>query len=664
VLTASPTIPQSRFYHATRVRHTEETSSQPTFVLFDSLSNTYKRLPVFDSTQDGMGMAWYTCGPTTYAPAHLGHARTYVWMDILRRVLEHTQSHTDRPAPLFVMNVTDVDDKILARAIETAESPSSLARRYEEEFWQDLDALGCLRPHVVTRVTEHVESDIVPYIERLVQEEMAYVTEEGVYFDVREYDSRMGHVTKYGKLAPPSAATDFFSSHDPSPNDTVKRDERDFALWKLRKEGEDVYWPSPWGEGRPGWHIECSAMIECVQNMFHETHVFQVHAGGVDLKFPHHTNEIAQAEAYHPHRVAVEGEWIPHWIHTGHLHIEGMKMSKSLKNFITIRELLLEGARDSALSSPADDFRLWCLGLSGSYRGPATYSPGRIDEARTIREKLVRFLVDGQDWLKKSGESRVKKWGVNEVELYNGVMEATEGCYDAFMGCQELKYFDLDGSTFLESLVELSELGRAYMTKVAPCEGPTEPLYTALKLLRDKLSLVGFSDATVSAGLYGAETSMSKSNIVGGERALAEQLVQFRAAVRRNALKDIREGTATSSTNEILRLCDEARDDVLPSIGLELNDDKIDDDTGDDEASWRFCLPREKTTTDMKGEEIPSRPVIPANTPVQDLFRVGPYSGLFSLFDNDGVPTHHSDGSEVSKSQRKKLVKKREKYIK
>jgi hypothetical protein len=202
----------------------------------------------------------------------------------------------------------------------------------------------------------------------------------------------------------------------------------------------------------------------------------------------------------------------------------------------------------------------------------------------------VRFLVDGENWLRKSGESAVKRWGVNEVELYNGVMEASESCFDALMGCQELKYFDLDGSTYVESLVDLAELGRSYVIKVAPSEGPTEPLYAALNLLRDKLSLVGFSDATVRAGLHEVKEGTSRSNIVGGERALAEQLVQFRAAVRRRALEDIRNGSSSERAKEILSLCDEARDDILPLIGLELNDDKIDD--ASEKISWRFCLPR------------------------------------------------------------------------
>jgi len=323
-------------------------------VLFDTLSDSFKSI----ASLDEKGIAWYTCGPTTYAPAHLGHARTYVCLDIVRRILEHTLSLSGKPAPLFFMNITDVDDKILAAAKEAGESPLALARRYEHEFWQEMDALGCLRPHVVTRVTEHVQSDLVPYIERLVENGMAYTAENGLYFDVRAFEAKMGHLTKYGKLAPPSSATDFFLLNESSPSvDNIKKDPRDFVLWKNRKVGEGIFWESPWGEGRPGWHIECSAMIEYVQKKFQDSHTFHVHAGGVDLSFPHHTNEIAQSEAYHSDECS--HEWIPHWVHTGHLYIQDLKMSKSLKNFITIKELLeVDATVKSALSAPGDDFRL------------------------------------------------------------------------------------------------------------------------------------------------------------------------------------------------------------------------------------------------------------------------------------------------------------------
>ena len=183
---------------------------------------------------------------------------------------------------------------------------------------------------MVTRVSEHVDADIVPYIERLVSNNMAYeIKNDGVYFDVRSFEAQMQGVTKYGKLAPPAQATDFFNIDDSNATNH-KRDPRDFALWKVRKDKEPMYWPSPWGQGRPGWHIECSAMIEAVQRRFRDTHTFSVHAGGVDLCFPHHTNEIAQAEAYHHNRdknadTAAKPrkakEWIPHWLHLSLIHI-------------------------------------------------------------------------------------------------------------------------------------------------------------------------------------------------------------------------------------------------------------------------------------------------------------------------------------------------------
>ena len=277
--------------------------------------------------------------------------------------------------------------------------------------------------------------------------------------------------------------------------------------------------------------------------------------------------------------------------------------------------------------------------------------------------------MDGEEWLRKSGESKVKRWGTNEVELYNKVMEVSETCFDALMGCQQQKYFDMDGATYVESLVELSEQGRAYMTKVAPSEGPTEPLYEALRLLRDKLSLVGFSDATVRAGRDDVTTTR-RGNIVGGERALAEQLVQFRSAVRKYALDDIRNNGDSSSLNtkEILRLCDEARDDILPSIGLELNDDKMEDDND-------LIMTELNQTGDFACHETAvKRPAISLKRVQHELFlTIHPWKTCFELVSTrvsfhpltmDGIPTHYEDGSEVSKTLRKKLVKKREKYQK
>lgn len=388
--------------------------------IYDSLSSSYRALPPNrpkactimssgekkgkrNNTLPQRGMAWYVCGPTVYDSAHLGHGRTYVSLDILRRVtLNYHSHHTSRPRPLYVMNITDVDDKIIKRSMEKKggdgnsengeADPLSLARHYEREFWQDMDALNVMRPDVICRVSEHVESVIVPYIQQIVNGGMAYVIPErtctngaerhknvgtismneqqvqgSVYFDVRAFEAITNGQTKYGKLAPDVASTDFFSWESNNNSDIdegeptqKKRDPRDFCLWKYRPrspsnvnnlkpetepiviEPSSVSYSSPWGPGRPGWHVECSAMIERLARDFQSTHQFDVHCGGVDLKFPHHSNEIAQAEAF---MASADGsrngncsigegdfkEWIPHWIHTGHLYVKGRKMSKSLK---------------------------------------------------------------------------------------------------------------------------------------------------------------------------------------------------------------------------------------------------------------------------------------------------------------------------------------------
>ncbi|KAI2507801.1 tRNA synthetases class I (C) catalytic domain [Fragilaria crotonensis] len=593
------------------------------------------------------GLAWYTCGPTTYAPAHLGHARTYVCLDIVRRVLEHHLDQNQQPPPLFVMNITDVDDKILATSQETGELPLDLARRFEHDFWRDLDALNCLRPHVVTRVSEHVLSDIVPYIQRLSDQGMAYELDDGVYFDLRSFDEKLGKVTKYGKLAPPSIATDFFSIGNADASEhTNKKDPRDFVLWKKRKHGEALFWDSPWGEGRPGWHIECSAMIEAVSNAFKDTHEFMFHAGGVDLKFPHHTNEIAQSEAYNANRLEQQHrEWIPHWVHTGHLHIDGLKMSKSLKNFVTIEELLDDHNGASSLSSPADDFRLWCLGLAGSYRGQAVFSMERIHEARSVREKLVKFLLDGSEWLDESRDSGPRNWMQTDIDLYKRANERFTKSQSAILN-------DLDGKVFLQELVAIADMGNAYLR--TPPVGSAGALEHCISLLRKSLSLVGFSEKTVRVGLR-QTSSESPHAIVGGTRALIEEFVNFRSGVRNAALVNVRNGESTETVREILRLCDESRDLAFPSIGLQLID-------GDSAKSWRYCLPHSQGPSASVAEVPVTKAIQLGDIPLEDFFKVGQYVGMFSEFNDDGVPITNSDGSVISNRQMKKLMAKRQKH--
>jgi cysteinyl-tRNA synthetase len=626
--------------------------------MFNTLSGRVEALPTTESeasttTSSPKGLAWYTCGPTTYAPAHLGHARTYVCLDILRRVLERQQQHTSPnvPAPLFVLNITDVDDKILTAAKETDQDPIHLARRYEQDFWKDWDALNCLRPHVVTRVTEHMDAIIV-FVKWLTDKHMAYETEDGVYFHVRAYNEQLGGVTRYGKLAPPAAAEGVEirlenAPRQPTTTPNPKKDPRDFVLWKKRKPDESLWWSSPWGEGRPGWHVECSAMIEDVQERFRDTHKFLVHAGGIDLKFPHHTNEIAQSEAF-----LGKGEWIPHWIHTGHLHIDGLKMSKSLKNFVTIQEFLnpkAEGKTDE-FECPADDFRLWCLGLSGSYRGPATFSEARLQEARTIRHKILRFLMEGEEWIRRNDvrASTRKTWGEADMELYDTVFGAKRQALNALGD-------DLDGSTFLTALMTIADTVTSYVNKNEI--GPVEPLTSSLHEARELLRLVGFKKDTVDAGILKNGNARDKSAIDVTCAEMTNLLVQFRSEVRNIALDTLQgsEKSGVDGMKELLRLSDQIRDVSLSELGVQLVDSK---EGGKD--GWKRCLPKKASTSDDNKHSICTKAsnFNVHSVPLSDYFKVGTHEGSFSEFNADGFPTHNADGTEVSTRLRKKLLKK------
>jgi cysteinyl-tRNA synthetase len=257
----------------------------------------------------------------------MGHARTYVSFDIIRRIMTDYFGYNVK----LVMNITDIDDKIIRKAIEAKVDFTEISRRYEAEFLDDMKRLNVSLPDCVTRVSEYVP-EIVAFIETIIANGFAYESNGSVYFDVKKYSDSPDHT--YAKLEPTSvnnkeklAEGEGVLTNAEAPE---KRNEADFALWKKSKP-EEPKWQSPWGEGRPGWHIECSAMAASI----FKTYPIDIHTGGVDLRFPHHDNEIAQSEAFYKC-----DNWINNFWHTGHLHIAGKKMSKSLKNFITINNIL------------------------------------------------------------------------------------------------------------------------------------------------------------------------------------------------------------------------------------------------------------------------------------------------------------------------------------
>ena len=265
------------------------------------------------------------CGPTVYDHSHMGHAKTYVCFDIIHRLMTDYFGYDVK----LCMNITDIDDKIIMRANEQKKDFAEISRNMETEFFKDCEALNIKQPAVITRVTEYVP-EIVAFIKKIIDNGYAYESNGSVYFNVVKYNDAENH--SYAKLEPTNVGNmELLAEGEGALTaegaKTEKQSERDFALWKKSKEGEP-FWDSPWGTGRPGWHIECSAMAG---EIFKE-YPIDIHSGGCDLKFPHHDNEIAQSEAYYDC-----DNWINNFWHTGHLHIAGKKMSKSLKNFTTIK---------------------------------------------------------------------------------------------------------------------------------------------------------------------------------------------------------------------------------------------------------------------------------------------------------------------------------------
>lgn len=323
--------------------------------IFNTMTKKKEELKPINPGHIGM----YVCGPTVYSFIHIGNARPLIVFDTLRRYLEYTGVSVT-----YVQNFTDIDDKVIRRANEEGVTYLDVSNKYIEEYFRDADALNVMRSTVNPRATEHID-EIIGLVKRLIDKGHAYPADNGdVYFSVRSYPA-------YGKLKGQSI-DDMESGARIDPTEH-KKDPLDFALWKSAKPGEPS-WDSPWGKGRPGWHIECSAMS---LNILGET--FDIHAGGVDLVFPHHENEIAQSEA------ATGKPFANYWMHNGHINVNNQKMSKSLGNFFTVRDILKE--------YEPEVLRLFML--SAHYRSPFNFSRELMEQAkasltrlRTAKERL------------------------------------------------------------------------------------------------------------------------------------------------------------------------------------------------------------------------------------------------------------------------------------
>ncbi|MFM9913283.1 MAG: cysteine--tRNA ligase [Methylophilaceae bacterium] len=320
------------------------------------LYNTLSReKEIFTPIEPGK-VRMYVCGMTVYDYCHLGHARVMVVFDMVTRWLRASGLEVN-----YVRNITDIDDKIILRAAENNESIGSLTQRFIDAMDADSAALGVLRPDAEPRATQHVDG-MVNMIQRLIDRELAYVGSNGdVFYSVRDFKS-------YGKLS--GKSLEDLRAGERVEVETAKRDPLDFVLWKSTKLGEPA-WESPWGMGRPGWHIECSVMSER-----HLGDHFDIHGGGADLQFPHHENEIAQSEGAHG------CDFVNYWMHNGFVRVDDEKMSKSLGNFFTIREVLKK--------YDAEVVRFFIL--RAHYRSPLNYSDKHLDDAKQGLTRLYTAL--------------------------------------------------------------------------------------------------------------------------------------------------------------------------------------------------------------------------------------------------------------------------------
>ncbi|XP_049637157.1 cysteine--tRNA ligase, cytoplasmic isoform X2 [Suncus etruscus] len=586
--------------------------------------------------QHGKKVTWYSCGPTVYDASHMGHARSYISFDILRRVFRDYFGYD----VFYCMNITDIDDKIIKRArqnhlweqyrekepraaqlledvraalqlwseklqdtsdpdkrqmlervvqvVTVAAEPldaalqagtandthhyvqvlleqakdvlsdwldsrlggevtdnsifSKLPKFWEGEFHKDMAALNVLPPDVLTRVSEYVP-EIVDFVQKIVDNGYGYVSNGSVYFDTAKFAASERH--HYGKLVP-EAVGDQKALQEGEGDLSVsaerlseKRAPSDFALWKASKPGEPA-WDCPWGRGRPGWHIECSAMASALLGSS-----MDVHGGGFDLRFPHHDNELAQSEAHFENDC-----WVRYFLHTGHLTIAGCKMSKSLKNFVTIQDALKQhSARQLRLAF-----------LLHSWKDTLDYSANTMESALQYEKFLNEFFLNVKDILRAPADltGQFEKWETEETELNHCF-------YDKKAAVHEALCDNVDTRSALEEMRALVSQCNLYMAaRKAQRRRPNRALLeTVARYLTHMLKVFGAieDESTLGFPVGGAGSSL---NLEATVLPYLQVLSDFREGVRRIARE--------KKVPEILQLSDALRDDVLPELGVRLED--------------------------------------------------------------------------------------------
>ena len=369
-------------------------------------------------------VTFYVCGPTVYDYIHIGNARVFIVFDVVRRYMEYRGYKVK-----MVQNYTDIDDKMINRANEQGIAVTALADRFIKAYENDVSSLRVRSADVKPKATEHIPQ-IIELVERLLENGYAYISDGDVYYDTTSFP-------EYGRLTQ-QKQEDLLAGARVEPGEK-KRSPLDFVLWKQKKEGEPS-WDSPWGEGRPGWHIECSAM-----SMHYMDDTLDIHAGGADLIFPHHENEIAQTWGADKRPLA------RYWMHAGYLNIEEQKMSKSLGNVLTVRRLLEEH----------DPLDLRFLILSAHYRSPLNFSDELVAQSRTGRMRLQEMINNLLDAIEGAGDGNEDISGENEQKFRQALDEAKR----RFVEAMDDDFNTADG---LGVLFELARSCNIYLKEAHP----------------------------------------------------------------------------------------------------------------------------------------------------------------------------------------------------
>jgi cysteinyl-tRNA synthetase len=497
--------------------------------LFDTLSQSLR--PFVPRTPGEATV--YCCGPTTYDVAHVGHARAALAPDILVRHLR-----AEGMKVTYARNVTDVDDKILARSKENGEDPLALSARMTVLYQEDIAALGCVTPDVEPRVSGHIP-EIIAIIETLIANGAAYVAEmkgpgkdgvKDVYYAVRAFDG-------YGKLSKRKIEELQVGARIAESED--KKDPLDFALWKGCADAA-YGWDSPWGRGRPGWHIECSAMSEK-----HLGYGFDIHTGGMDLVFPHHENEIAQSEAAHPG----QGDFCRTWIHNGFVNVDKEKMAKSLGNFVTVRDVYERNDPEA--------LRYFLLGVH--YRGPIAFDTEKLDSGRVVfpgiveAERRVDYLYSTVERLRDlagdANTSGLPKILPNEVSSALELAKRAEGELRAALDD------DLNTPVALSVIAEIAKMANELADAVQKRKKDTALQNTgpaaASALQATLVKVVGrIGLLRAEPAAYAARTRDKRLAMRGLTPAAIEAKIAARAAAR--AAKDFAKGDALRAELEAM----------------------------------------------------------------------------------------------------------------